>query len=274
MNGDYSDLRDITCGVPQGSILGPLCFSLFINDLPLAVEAETVLFADDAAFILSSTTLECLYRKIRKLFLDIEKYLKANMLVPNSKKSKLMFFSSRQTLDLPDFIFSGEVIEWVKEFKYLGLTLTNTLSYAKHINNVALNVSRITGTLVSMREILPIHVLLKLYNALALPYLNNHLLIWGSAPTSHLSRLNARVNNLLRMILGVQWLDGRPQLGTSEMYGMVKLLKLKSLFKYNLFKFLRQLLDGQYSDLYDMLLRPYLRVHSYETRDVCSVTLI
>ena len=108
MNGDYSDLRDITCGVPQGSILGPLCFSLFINDLPLAVEAETVLFADDAAFILSSTTLEGLYRKIRKLFLDIEKYLKANMLVPNSKKSKLMFFSSRQTLDLPDFIFSGE----------------------------------------------------------------------------------------------------------------------------------------------------------------------
>ena len=58
-------------GVPQGSILGPLCFSLFINDLPLAVEEKTVLFADDAAFVLTAQTLEGLLAKIKNLFSDI-----------------------------------------------------------------------------------------------------------------------------------------------------------------------------------------------------------
>ena len=107
LNGVCSDLREVTCGVPQGSILGPLCFSIFINDLPLAVEAETVLFADDAAFILTSPTLDGLYTKIRKLFSDIEKYLKSNMLVPNSRKSKLMFFH-RSPLIICQIFFSRE----------------------------------------------------------------------------------------------------------------------------------------------------------------------
>ena len=252
LNGVCSGFREVTCGVPQGAILGPLCFSIFINDLPLAVEADTVLFADDAAFILTSPTLDGLYVKIKKLFSDIEKYLQSNMLVPNSRKSKLMFFSSRPSHDLPDFLFSEVAIEWVTEFKYLGLTLTNTLSYTKHINNVALNISRITGTMVGVRDFLPTQVLLRLYHALALPYLNNHLVIWGSAPNCHLVRLNSRINNMLRMILGVQWLDGIPLLGTSEMYRRLKLLRLSSLYKYNLFKFIRLLLGGHFPDLYDL----------------------
>ena len=266
LNGIESDLRDVSCGVPQGSILGPLCFSLFINDLPLAVEADTVLFADDAAFVLSSASLEGLYRKINKLFSDLENYLKSNMLIPNSTKSKLMFFSSRPSPNLPGFLFAGEVIEWVKEFKYLGLTLTNTLSYAKHINNITLNISRVTGTLVGLKEFVPTYVLIKLYHALALPYVNNHLIIWGSAPASHLTRLNARLNNLFRMILGVEWLDGIPLLGTKEMYRELGILRLNSQYKYNLFKFLRQLARWKFPDLYDLLLKPYLITHNYRTR--------
>ena len=81
-------------GVPQGSILGPLCFSLFINDMPLAIKDEAILFADDAAFVILSPSLKGLYKNIKDLLTDLTRYLNTNKLIPNAKKSKLMMFRS------------------------------------------------------------------------------------------------------------------------------------------------------------------------------------
>ena len=124
LNGHNSTTLPVVSGVPQGSILGPLCFSFFINDLPLAVEENTILFADDAAFIITSETMAGLVTRINNLFSDIAGYLDVNKLVPNASKSKLMMFTSRPTSNLPVLLFKGKEIEWVSEFKYLGLTIT------------------------------------------------------------------------------------------------------------------------------------------------------
>ena len=75
VNNVKSGFESITCGVPQGSILGPLCFNLYINDLPKAVSEDCVLFADDAAFIISSSNPTDLFRRITKLFQDLTNYL-------------------------------------------------------------------------------------------------------------------------------------------------------------------------------------------------------
>ena len=261
-----SDLEYINCGVPQGSTLGPLCFGLYINDLPNAVSENCVLFADDAAFIIVSSDLTDLFKRIQQLFNDIAHYLDYNCLVANGMKSKLMMFSSHVVAELPDFVFSGQTIEWVTEYKYLGLILTNKLSYGKHINKVALNISRISGMLTSARDILPRSVLFKLYHALALPHINLHLEIWGSAPIYLLNTLETKMNNLLRMIFGIHRVNGVPTIGTQEMYNTHGILRLKSIFQLRLFKFLRALLDGKIPELYDLLLEPYIAHHNYGTR--------
>ena len=267
LNGEKSDTRNISFGVPQGSILGPLCFSLFINDLPLAVDADTVLFADDAAFIIKAASLEELYSKINKLFEDLMAYLNCNRLVANSSKSKLMMFNSKPTQNLPDLIFNNAAIEWVEEFKYLGLVITNKLSYSRHINKVSLNISRLTGIFSNLRSIVPLHIMFKLYFALVFPHLINHIVIWGSAPQSHLKPLSTRLNNLLRVILGVRWIEGRPDMHTDIMYKTSNLLKIESIYKLNLFKLLRKLLDGHLPDMYSYLLGPYLSPRYYKTRN-------
>ena len=267
MNGNVSIMRKVSTGVPQGSILGPICFNLFINDLPMAVEADTVLFADDAAFVIKSSSLSDLYNKIEKLFSDLTTYLNNNKLIANSTKSKLMMFSSCPTQNLPDLMFGGSIIQWVDEFKYLGLIITNKLSFSKHINNVSLNISRITGMFTNLRSVVPLNVLFKAYYALAYPHLLNHIVIWGSAPVSHLRILNIRLNNLLRVMLGIRWVDWAPTVDTETMYRTNNVLKIASIYKLCLFKLLRQLLDGVIPDMYVYLLEPHLSLQNYSTRN-------
>ena len=268
VNGYKSATVPFETGVPQGSILGPLCFSLYINDLPLAVEEETVLFADDAAFVLTSPTLDGLLNKIQNLFSDLSAYLSINKLVPNASKSKLMMFSSRPTPHLPVILFGGKEIEWITEFKYLGLTITNTLNFTKHINNMALNISRITGSIVNLRSMLPIPILVKLYYALAYPHISNHIVVWGAAPTSQIKILAVRVNNMLRVILGVVRINGRPALSNDALYKRLGLMTLTSVYKYHLFKFLKLLLDGKLPEFWSILMAEYVTPHAYNTRQI------
>ena len=178
-----------------------------------------------------------------------------------------MMFSSRPTQSLPDLMFCQEVIEWIEEFKYLGLTITNKLCFSRHINRVSMNVSRITGLFTNLRSIVPTEMMIKMYYALAYPHLINHVIVWGSSPLCHLKKLSVRLNNMLRVILGVRWVNGLPAISTNLMYKQEKLLKVESIFKYYLFKFLRQLLDGCLPDFYSCLLEPYLSTHTYGTRN-------
>ena len=111
LNGSKSNVTGISCGVPQGSILGPLNFNLYINDFPLAFSEKCILFADDAVFCITGSSLLDVFSRILKLFRDLEKYLGLNCLVANTSKSKLMFFSSRMIPDLPLLNFSGGEVQ-------------------------------------------------------------------------------------------------------------------------------------------------------------------
>ena len=268
VDGHDSSYKPVVSGVPQGSILGPLCFSIFINDMPLAVKEETILFADDAAFVIVSPTLIGLYDKIKALFNDLTRYLNMNKLIPNSRKSKLMMFRSRPILELPSFVFGGEEIQWVSEYKYLGITIMDNLSYSKHINNTALTISRITGTFSCLRQIVPRDILIKLYYALVYPHLTNHITVWGSAPPSHLRILVIRINNILRTILGVAWENNRPVLSNDDLYRELNVLRLNNIFRLNLYKLLRLLLDGELPEFWQLLLANYVSQHGYNTRGV------
>ena len=179
-----------------------------------------------------------------------------------------MIFTSRPTSCLPVMLFDGKEIEWIDEFKYLGLTITRNLNFSKHINNIALNVSRITGSIVNLRSVFPTQILLKLYYALAFPHITNHIIVWGASPTSHLKNLAIRINNLLRIILSVTRVNGRPTMSNTDMYKRLGLLKLAEVYKYNLYKFLKLLLDGKLPEFWRILLSEYITTHAYNTRQL------
>ena len=146
VNNYRSDKLMLSKGVPQGSIIGPLFFFIYINDIVDAVDAEVILFADDAAFIITAPTLELMYARIKNLFKDLMRYLTFNKLVPNLNKSKLMYFTSRPVPNhLEDINFGTEKIEWVSEMKYLGVILSSKMTFQSHIDKVTGQLSRYIG---------------------------------------------------------------------------------------------------------------------------------
>ena len=100
------------------------------------------------------------------------------------------------------------------------------------------------------------------------PHLNNHAIVWGSAPPSHLKTLTVRVNNILRTILGVTWENNRPTVSNNDLYKHLNFLKLGNIYKLNLYKLLRSLLDGDLPEFWQLLLANYVTSHTYNTRGI------
>ena len=267
VNNFRSEKLPISKGVPQGSILGPLLFCLYINDLVYAVDAEVILFADDAAFVLTAPTLDLLYTRIKKLFNDLMRYLTYNKLVPNLKKSKLMYFTSRPVPDtLEDISFGTERIEWVSEMKYLGVVLSGKMTFQSHIEKVTGQLSRYIGVFSQLSKSIPIDILKLLYFSFIVPHLCLHIVVWGASPDFHMNKLKTKQNTLLRIILKVPYENGRPLMSNIELYKNLQVLNLDALYKLCLFKFMVQMLSGCLPNFYDMLLRPLLSEHNYNTR--------
>ena len=105
-----------------------------------------------------------------------------------------------------------------------------------------------------------------LYNAFIVPHVLLHIEIWESAPLVHMSELDIKLNTLLRILMGVQYVDGRPTISTSEMYPQLGLLRVSDIYKQRMFKLLITLLNGLSPYFYDLLLKPYISIHNYRTR--------
>ena len=120
----------------------------------------------------------------------------------------------------------------------------------------------------NLRSMLPTQILVKIYYALALPHISNHVVVWGAAPTYQLHSLSVRINNMLRAILGVIRINGRPMMSNKELYKKLGMLKLGSVYRYELFKFLKLLVDRKLPEFWNLLMAEYITPHTYNTRQI------
>ena len=186
IDDEMSSLQTIKSGIPQGSILGPLFFSIYINDIVKCTNKfNCILYADDTT--LNSTIdsfgqeIDTIQRNISKGLQNLCKWLDSNRLRLNIAKSKFMLFHMPQKI-VPKLQFKlyGSLIEQVKEFIFLGLIFDSNLNWKAHLTGVANKVSRIIGLLHKLKYFFPSYILIMIYNSLILPHFNYSLLAWGS----------------------------------------------------------------------------------------------
>ena len=131
LNSVQSDAMDITCGVPQGSILGPLLFLCYINDMSVSVKCRLVLYADDSALLVSGDDPKYIASRLEDEFSSCSKWFIDNKLSMHPAKTEAILFCTKKKLDRAQGFSincSGHIVTGRKTVKYLGLQLDQCLS--------------------------------------------------------------------------------------------------------------------------------------------------
>lgn len=191
INGKKSKLLSNRYGVPQGSILGPLLFLIFINDIPSSVKCIPRLFADDTCLAISSPNLTTLTLDINIDLENISKWFKVNKLTVNPSKSAALIIPPKLNKFVPNIniTLDNSPIPQSHRVKYLGTTIDSKLKFDSHIEDVERKISKAVGIITKLTLFMPKNVLLKIYYSSIHPHLLYGVLIWGATFPSYLKKL-------------------------------------------------------------------------------------
>ena len=258
-----SDYLELKCGVPQGSILGPLLFIIYVNDIVNATSKfHPVIYADDttlAATLNTFGTEENIATNINSELKAIANWLKLNKLSLNINKTKAMVFhSAKRRITTPNIFIEGTQIEFVNKFNFLGILIDKNLNWKPHIDHISKKISKTIGVMNRLKNFLPSKVLLIVYNSLILSYLNYGLIIWGWKA----NKLTTLQKKSIRIIAKAKY-----NAHTSPLFKQFSILKLSDLCALQDFKFCYKLRNNMlplYFQSKQFLSANY--THNYSTR--------
>lgn len=261
-NGESSDLLDIKCGVPQGSILGPLLFILYVNDIcNVPTASSLVLFADDTNIFFSGDNPKSLENSIINELDKFYDWFKANKLSLNIDKTNYMVFGKPQQKFNFRICLDGKLINRTDKTKFLGVWIDSKLSWRDHINSISLSVSRSVGILCKLKHFLPKNALRCIYLSLIIPHLTYCLVVWSGTAKSNLNKLVLLQKKAIRHISGSKWRDH-----TSPLFASLKLLKLPDIVNLSIACFIFRCENSNVPRKFKNLYNHNTQIHDYNTR--------
>ena len=232
LNDALSDMDTISHGVPQGSILGPLFFLLYINDIAQSSDILTFyLFADDTAIFYSHKNISTLEEVLNRELVHVSNWLIANKLSLNIKKSNALLFRTKNQAKSAkiNLVLDGIAIEETESAKYLGVILDHKFTYENHIKQVKSKLIKGNAILAKVRHFIPPETLRNTYFAYIQPHLDYGLILWGYAAKSHLADIVRQQKKAIRIInFKHKYHESAPLFKESKILPLDKNLQLNS----------------------------------------------
>ena len=232
-----SSLKEMSCGVPQGSILGPILFILLINDLPNASKLFSILYADDTTLIKSGSNISQLFEMANIELNKLADWFKANRLTLNTSKTKYILFRhknlavnfSKITLKI-----ENETIDRIgagcqeESFKFVGIHLDEFLSWEFHSRKIRAKISGAVYALSKLKSLLPKKIKYLIYNSLFRSHIEYCISAWGKSKSSEIKRIITLQKRAVRYID-----NARYNSHTGPIFNKYRILRFNDLVDFN-----------------------------------------
>ena len=271
-NNSISKKCNIVTGVPQGSILGPLLFLIYINDICNASRLlKFILHADDTNIFFSSSSLSELCRTINEEMVRVVQWFRANRLSVNLKKTGYIVFGTpgkiKKLTDCSIYL-DGVEIERKFESKFLGIIIDDKLTWKSHIKYIGNKIAKNVGLIGRFRNRFDAYALNTLYNTMVLPYLNYCNVVWC---TNKPTRLNVLVVLQKRIIRTIN--NGSKYDHTLPLFAKSEQLKLVDLNKLSIATFMYRARFNQLPQKFSSYFCTNSSIHSHFTRQSSKLHL-
>ena len=265
-NNILSTHKTIVCGVPQGSILGPLLFLIYVNDISNCSSLlKIILFADDTSLFSSGKDLNKLIQITNQELSVIATWFKSNKLSLNLKNTKCIIFCARNKYytKTTDIKIDNKLIEQVSSITFLGVHIHENLDWKPHINSVSLKMSKSIGVINKIKSLISATARRSLYCTLVLPYIQYCNIIWAKTYSTNLGKIFKLQKRMIRIIANVGFRDH-----TKPLFFKLKLLTVYDINKYQTAAFLFRCIN--YPRTLPPIFQTYFvhndEIHNYNTR--------
>ena len=264
-----SSMSNIKTGVPQGSILGPLLFIIYMNDIAAVTNKfHFTLYADDTSLLEPLCTFAVdsnedyaeISKNINAELKLITDWLSLNKLSLNAKKTKMMVFHHKQKIvnsNLLKLYINSKKIECVKEFNFLGIMLDENLNWKSHVQKISSKIAGVAGTLSRLKRFLPSDILKTIYNALIQPHLNLGVLLWGI----NIKRIYKLQKWAVRAITSSKYNSH-----STPIFKKLKILRIHELYKLNILKFFFKYKKNMLPAYFQGMFQEVFLSHNHDTR--------
>lgn len=199
--GVNSESAEVKLGVPQGSILGPLLFLLYINDMSRSSSLlQFVHFADDTTVFASSNNVESLELTVNAELNKIDEWLMANRLSLNIGKTSYMLFGRVGEAGEPTIRIRNVDVTRVRTAKFLGIIIDDRLCFTDHVRSVVAKLSRSLGVMRKISYFVPVQVMINLYYSIVYPHAVYGILAWGRSGLGNSGRVDAKLRRSVKLI--------------------------------------------------------------------------
>jgi len=265
VNNTYSDNLGISCGVPQGSVLGPLLFLIYVNDIcNAAPEAKIKLFADDTNIFVHGCDLIDVMKNTNEYLRLLSSWFISNKLSLSIDKTCFTVFGPKKIRETKiQLNVHNAEIKNVKSCKYLGVLIDEDLSWTHHIEYVYDKIVKFIGIFYKLRDKVPSHCLRDIYFSFVYPHILYGIELYGCAYQSHLDKLVKLNNKLLRIL---QFKNKRCHV--TDLYSAYNTLDVPSVYKLQLLLFVHKFIH--HCELLPEVFKNYFvfnnSIHGYVTR--------